>query len=156
MGRALFAWSARTGVRLHFIQPGKPIQNTFAESFIGRFRNECLNQHWFGSLAEAAYVIETWRQHYNRERRTARSTTNRPSGSRAGGGPVLRHQRLTSAVDLISGEPQRGLKAGNEARPIPTVRRARHQANADRQRTLRTPPEFNQKWPCETASAYRT
>jgi putative transposase len=67
-GRALFAWSARTGVRLRFIQPGKPIQNAFVESFIGRFRDECLNQHWFGSLAEAARIIEAWRQHYNRER----------------------------------------------------------------------------------------
>jgi putative transposase len=67
-GRALFAWSARTGVRLRFIQPGKPIQNAFVESFIGRFRDECLNQHWFGSLAEAAQIIEAWRQHYNRER----------------------------------------------------------------------------------------
>ena len=38
------------------------------ESFIGRFRDECLNQHWFGSLDEAARVIEAWRQHYNRER----------------------------------------------------------------------------------------
>jgi putative transposase len=67
-GRALFAWSARTGVRLRFIQPGKPIQNAFVESFIGRFRDECLSQHWFGSLAEAAQIIEAWRQHYNRER----------------------------------------------------------------------------------------
>ena len=67
-GRALFAWSARTGVRLRFIQPGKPTQNAFVESFIGRFRDECLNQHWFGSLVEAARVIEAWRQHYNRER----------------------------------------------------------------------------------------
>jgi putative transposase len=41
-GWALFAWSARTGVRLRFIQPGKPIQNAFVESFIGRFRDECL------------------------------------------------------------------------------------------------------------------
>jgi putative transposase len=57
-GRALFAWSARTGVRLRFIQPGRPVQNAFVESFIGRFRDECLNQHWFGSLAEAALVIE--------------------------------------------------------------------------------------------------
>ena len=65
-GRALFAWSARTGLR--FIQPGKPIQNAFAESFIGRFRDECLNQHWFGSLAEASRIIEAWRRHYNRER----------------------------------------------------------------------------------------
>lgn len=67
-GRALFAWSARTGVRLRFIQPGKPIQNAFVESFIGRFRDECLNQHWFGSLAEARRIIAAWRQHYNRER----------------------------------------------------------------------------------------
>jgi putative transposase len=69
-GRAHFAWSARTGVRLRFVQPGKPIPNAFVESFIGRFRDECLNQqHWFASLAEAARLIEAWRQHYNRERR---------------------------------------------------------------------------------------
>jgi putative transposase len=61
-GRALFAWATRTGVRLRFIQPGKPIQNAFVESFIGRFRDESLNQHWFGSLTEAAQVIEAWRQ----------------------------------------------------------------------------------------------
>lgn len=42
-GRALFAWSARTGVRLRFIQPGKPIRNAFVGSFIGRFRDECLD-----------------------------------------------------------------------------------------------------------------
>ena len=62
-GRALFAWSARPGVRLRFIQPGRPVQNAFVESFIGRFRDECLNQHWSGSLAQAARVIEAWRQH---------------------------------------------------------------------------------------------
>jgi putative transposase len=67
-GRALFAWSARTGVRLRFIQPGKPIQNAFLESFIGRFRHECLNQHWFGFFAEAARIIGARRQHYERER----------------------------------------------------------------------------------------
>jgi transposase InsO family protein len=46
----------------------QPVQNAFVESFIGRFWDECLNQHWFGSLAEAAQVIEAWWQHYNRER----------------------------------------------------------------------------------------
>ena len=55
-------------MRLCFIQPGKPVQNALVESFIGRFRDECLNQHWFGSLAEATRVIEAWRQHDNRER----------------------------------------------------------------------------------------
>jgi transposase InsO family protein len=44
------------------------IQNAFVESFIGRFREGCLNQHWFGSLAEAARIVGAWREHYNRER----------------------------------------------------------------------------------------
>jgi hypothetical protein len=47
--------------------PGRPVQNAFVESFIGRFRDECLNQHWSGSLAEATRVIKACRQHYNRE-----------------------------------------------------------------------------------------
>ena len=46
----------------------EPVQNAIVESFIGRFRDECLNQHWFGSLAEAREIIKTWRQHYNRGR----------------------------------------------------------------------------------------
>ena len=53
--RAMFEWSHRTGVRLRFIQPGKPIQNAFAESLIGRFRDECLNENWFASLPERTY-----------------------------------------------------------------------------------------------------
>lgn len=55
-------------MQLRSIRPGKPIQNAFVGSFIGRLRYEFLNQHWFGSLAEAARVIEIWRQHNNRER----------------------------------------------------------------------------------------
>ena len=46
-GRALDAWAYNNGVRLHFIQPGKPIQNCFVESFNGKFRDECLSEHWF-------------------------------------------------------------------------------------------------------------
>ncbi len=52
-------------VRLAFIQPGKPTQNAFVESLNGKFRNECLNQHWFRSLEEARQEIEQWRVHYN-------------------------------------------------------------------------------------------
>jgi putative transposase len=59
--RPLLAWSARTGVRLRFVQPRRPIQNAFVESFIGRARNECLNQHWFGSRAGAALVLRPQR-----------------------------------------------------------------------------------------------
>ena len=105
-GRALFAWSARTGVRLRFIQPGKPIQNAFVESFIGRFRDECLNQHWFGSLDEAARVIEAWRQHYNRER----------PHSAIGYEPPARFARRRRAPDPRRSAPLAGARSG--ARPV--------------------------------------
>ena len=58
-------WAFANGVRLHFIEPGKPVQNAFIESFNGKFRDECLNQNWFASLAEARQVIEAWRLDYN-------------------------------------------------------------------------------------------
>ena len=61
-------WSREVGVELHFIQPGKPAQNAFAESFNGRLRDECLNENWFTSLAEAREVIEDWRVDYNTRR----------------------------------------------------------------------------------------
>ena len=66
--KAMFFWSQRTGIKLNFIQPGKPTQNAFVESFNGRFRDGCLNQHWFRSLAEARQIIDTWRHHYNHDR----------------------------------------------------------------------------------------
>ena len=67
-GTALDAWAAQHGVHLHFIQPGKPVQNAFIESFNGKFRDECLNEHWFLTLQEAQRVIEAWRREYNEER----------------------------------------------------------------------------------------
>jgi len=67
-GRALDAWAYRYGIRLDFIRPGKPIENCFVESFNGKFRDECLNQHWFVALSDARYEIENWRQDYNRVR----------------------------------------------------------------------------------------
>ena len=66
--RAMFQWSERTGVRLRFIEPGKPVQNAFVESFNGRLRDECLNLHWFRSLRHAREEIAAWRHHYNNER----------------------------------------------------------------------------------------
>ena len=67
-GRALAAWSEERGVRLEFIQPGKPARNAFAESFNGRLRDECLNANWFTSLSDARRKIENWRQDYNQQR----------------------------------------------------------------------------------------
>jgi putative transposase len=65
VSKALDTWAYRNGVELHFIQPGKPVQNAYIESFNGRFRDECLNEHWFESLNEARAVIEEWRLDYN-------------------------------------------------------------------------------------------
>jgi putative transposase len=66
--KAMFFWSQRTGVKLHFIQPGKPTQNAFVESFNGQFRDGCLNQHWFRSLEDAREIVDAWREHYNKVR----------------------------------------------------------------------------------------
>ena len=66
--KALFFWSQQSGVKLHFIQPGKPTQNAFVESFNARFRDTCLNQHWFRDLEDARRVIDDWRHHYNHVR----------------------------------------------------------------------------------------
>ena len=68
ISKALDAWAYRHGVQLEFSRPGKPTDNAFAESFNGRFRDECLDQHWFASLEEARRVIEAWRVEYNTER----------------------------------------------------------------------------------------
>jgi putative transposase len=66
--KAMFFWSKEHHVKLAFIQPGKPTQNAFIESLNGKFRNECLNQHWFRTLDEARNEIDTWREHYNHVR----------------------------------------------------------------------------------------
>src|SRR5678816_4532832 len=58
----------RNGIALRLIEPGKPNQNAYVESFNGRLRDECLNEHWFTSLGHARAVIETWRREYNEER----------------------------------------------------------------------------------------
>ena len=67
-GRVMLTWAHARGVRLFLIEPGKPNQNAYIESFNGRLRDECLNEHWFVSLAHAKAVIESWRREYNEER----------------------------------------------------------------------------------------
>ena len=67
-GRAMLTWAHACGVKLFLIEPGKPNQNAYIESFNGRLRDECLNEHWFVSLAHARAVIEAWRREYNEER----------------------------------------------------------------------------------------
>jgi putative transposase len=78
-GRALDTWAYASGVELRFIRPGKPIENAYVESFNGKFRDECLNEHWFVSLAEAKALIEAWRVDYNTVRPHASLSQQTPA-----------------------------------------------------------------------------
>ena len=68
VSKALDEWTYRNQLKLRFIEPGKPQQNAYIESFNGKFRDECLNEHWFLSMRHARQVIAAWRQEYNDER----------------------------------------------------------------------------------------
>ena len=74
----------RLGFVLDFIEPGKPSQNGHVESFNGRFRDECLNQHWFLGLQDARSTISSWRRDYN---------LNRPHSSLGGLTPLEFHEK---------------------------------------------------------------
>jgi putative transposase len=86
--RVVLEWTNRTGTLWHYIAPGKPTQNAFVESFIGRLRDECLNEEIFAGLAEARAVIERWRRDYNQVR---------PHSAHAGLTPEAAHLRSTGA-----------------------------------------------------------
>jgi putative transposase len=66
--KAMLLWSEERDVRLYFIEPGKPSQNAFVESFNGKCRDECLNENWFYGLEDAREKIEKWRVDYNTQR----------------------------------------------------------------------------------------
>ena len=68
VSRDLDLWAYQHGVELDFSRPGKPTDNAFIEAFNGRFRAECLNTHWFLSLADAREKLEAWRRYYNEDR----------------------------------------------------------------------------------------
>jgi putative transposase len=87
-GRALDVWAYGQSVKLHFIAPGKPVQNAFIESFNGKMRDECLNEHWFVSLGEARQIIEDWRRDYN-EVRPHTALANRTPREFSGSGASL-------------------------------------------------------------------
>jgi putative transposase len=94
-GKAMLTWAARNGVTLRLIEPGKPNQNAYVESFNGRLRDECLNEHWFVTLAQARAIIEAWRHEYNHER---------PKRVLGGLTPVEYARRLTEKVITIPGK----------------------------------------------------
>lgn len=67
-GRALDARAHQASVKLSFIRPSKPVENAYIKNFKGKFRDECLNEHWFVSLRRAKSLIENWRFEYNTDR----------------------------------------------------------------------------------------
>ncbi|VXC91936.1 conserved hypothetical protein [Oceanicaulis sp. 350] len=107
---AILRWQKEQGVEWHYIAPGKPTQNAFVESFNGRLRDECLNEHLFSSLREARSLIEDWRIDYNTERpHTAlgglapcvyaeRNCHRRPGSPELRGGSA--HRALTAHINL--------------------------------------------------------
>ena len=64
----MFFWTKKAGIKLHFIQPGKPTQNAFIESFNGKFRAYYLDLNWFTHLEDARSKIDDWCGHYNHVR----------------------------------------------------------------------------------------
>jgi len=66
--REFMDWAYKNNIAIEYIQPGKPIQNAFIESFNSRFRDECLNEELFHDLKDAQKKIEKWRKYYNEER----------------------------------------------------------------------------------------
>lgn len=66
--RAVLQWAQLRGIHWHYIRPGKPAENGYTESLNGKIRDECLNEHWFGSLAEARQIISLWKEDYNHVR----------------------------------------------------------------------------------------
>ena len=97
-GQVLDQWAYRTGVELSFIRPGKPNENAYIESFNGKFRDECLNEHWFLSLAHARNVIAAWRIEYNTERPHS-SLGNRTPEEFAGTQPTQDEERVSLTAD---------------------------------------------------------
>ena len=104
-GRTLDAWAYAHGVTLRFIRPGKPIENAYVESFNGKFRDECLNEHWFVSLADAKAAIEAWRVDYN---------TVRPHSSLNGATPD-QFARITEGARRLT--PARPDKEDEDRKP---------------------------------------
>ena len=91
--RAMLDWAHMRGIKLYLIEPGKPNQNAYIESFNGRFRDECLNEHWFTSLQHAKVIIESWRREYNE---------NRPKKSLGGLTPAAYAKKLAMKCDTLT------------------------------------------------------
>jgi putative transposase len=100
VAQAVSAWLSANGISTAFIEPGKPWQNGAVESFIGRFRDECLNMEWFLSRREARVIIERYRRQYNEERPHSSLGYRTPADVAQGRGvpPLRRSKRPTESA----------------------------------------------------------
>jgi putative transposase len=99
--RAILAWANRAGLDWHYIAPGKPQQNAFVESFIGRLRDELLNEEIFESLTHARDLLERWRLDYNHVR---------PHSAHAGLAPAQARRLAAGArLGLVDGPAEHPL-----------------------------------------------
>ena len=108
-GRAMLTWAHAHGVTLRLIEPGKPTQNAYIESFNGRFRDECLNEHWFTSLTHAQAIIEDWRREYNDER---------PKKALGGLTPTAYARQLTTRTETAKSNRRTLKRSATEARAL--------------------------------------
>jgi putative transposase len=98
--RALDQWAYARNVELVFIEPGKPVQNAFIESFNGTFRFECLDAHWFRNLADARHIVESWRRDYNEVRPHSSLGSSTPAEYAVQQSSVASRAFGASALDL--------------------------------------------------------
>ncbi len=82
--RAVLQWAAEHGIEWHYITPGKPSENGFTESLNGKVRDECLNEHWFGTVAEAREILADWQHDYNTVRPHSSLNYRTPAEASAG------------------------------------------------------------------------
>lgn len=103
---AVLAWSEESGIEWHYIAPGKPMQNAFIESFNGRFRDECLNEHLFHGLREARAIIEAWRADYNsaRPHTSLGGLTPREFATRSGSDHTMNRANLSARAQRGQGQ----------------------------------------------------
>ena len=99
-GRTMQTWAARNGVELRFIQPGKPVQNAYIESFNNRFRDECLSQHWFASLGHMRSAQPRINNYDANPRALDRSAT-KPGGSARARQALVRCRAVISCLGLL-------------------------------------------------------
>ena len=113
---AVLRW-AIDRLQWHYIQPGKPVQNAFVESFNSKLRDECLNEHAFLSLAEARLIIDAWRDDYNhlRPHSSLGALTPIEFANQQGGGPA--EQILGSAVRPLAQPPPLGAITSRDSPP---------------------------------------